>query len=79
MTDQELRALVREAVQRHLGAPPAPPRAPLPASPPGPSPALHALHPSHAVYLSLVNVDDRCIIERDAPCSHCDYCKSHGH
>ena len=71
MTDQELRLLVRDAVSRHLG-----PRAVAHA--PAPQQAA-AAHPSHAIYLSVVNVDDACVIQPSVPCDHCGYCKSHGH
>jgi hypothetical protein len=74
MTDDELRALVRDAVARHLGSG-APPRA---ASPPPAHLAVPA-HPSHAIYLTLVNTDDACVIEPSVPCSHCQYCRSHGY
>ena len=73
MTDQELRALVRDAVQRHLGAGPVPSAAPVAVVP------AAASHPSHALYISLVNTDDACVIEPAVPCDHCRYCKSHGH
>ena len=75
MNDQELRALVRDAVARHLGpragATPATAAAPVIAA----APAVHA---SHAVYL-LVNTDESCVIEPGVRCNHCNYCKSHGH
>ena len=76
MTEAELRALVRDAVARHLGGsatslPPSPVTSPRAA----PSP----LHPSHAMYLTLVNVGDACVIEPDVECTHCGYCKTHGH
>jgi hypothetical protein len=87
MTDAELRALVRDAVARHLGRPvPAP--APAPAEPASPRvPVAHAVHPasawqqhaSHQLYVSLVNVDGACVIEPSVACDHCGYCKSHGH
>ncbi|MFI5178015.1 MAG: hypothetical protein ACHQO8_05615 [Vicinamibacterales bacterium] len=76
MNDSELRALVRDAVRRHLGDHAAP----------APDPALPVLtetpwshHASHAQYLTIVNVGDRCVIEPDVNCNHCGYCKSHGH
>jgi hypothetical protein len=78
MTDAELRALVREAVGRHLG-----PRAAEPAPPPahGPSVGLPAptVHASHGVYLTLVNTGEQCFIEPAVECTHCNYCRSHGH
>ena len=77
MNELDLRALVREAVERHLG------RA---SSTPEPEPRQPAAsvegaisHASHGVYLALVNVGDACLIEPAVPCTHCNYCKSHGH
>lgn len=73
MNDQDLRALVRDAVDRHLGrgerqAPGHAPRAP----------AVEG-HPSHYLYVTVVNAGDACVIEPSVSCSHCGYCKSHGH
>jgi len=79
VNDQELRALVRAAVERHLR-----PQAAA-ASPaqdvPYLQPAARRPQPdaSHYVYLSLTNVGDACVIEPNVPCNHCNYCKSHGH
>jgi hypothetical protein len=73
MTDQELRALVRDAVARHLG-----PRTAGPAAVAAPRVST-AAHPSHAIYLTLVNTGEACVIEPSVPCNHCNYCKSHGH
>jgi len=82
VTDQELRALVRDAVARHLGRPAAaPPVAHLTGafgSRPAAAPAASA-HPSLAMYLTLVNDGDACLIEPAVACSHCGYCKTHGH
>ncbi len=81
MTEQELRALVRESVARHLGAD----RAERYAGAPPPSAASErtieapvASHPSHGLYV-LINVGDACLIEPSVECTHCGYCKSHGH
>ena len=87
MNEADLRALVREAVARHLGG-----RAPAPAasghagqSGLNAAPAIGAVprpgivHPSHAIYLTVVNTSDACVIEPAVPCDHCGYCKSHGH
>jgi hypothetical protein len=78
MNDNELRALVRDAVARHLGRRDDPDpslpilteRAPVPG---------YARHASHAQYLTLVNIGDDCVIEPSVKCNHCGYCKSHGH
>ena len=83
MTDQELRALVRDAVARHFSG------APGTIAEPDPSasfePHVHRVsapagaHPSHAMYMTVVNVGDSCVIEPGVTCNHCGYCKSHGH
>jgi hypothetical protein len=71
MDEQHIRALVREAVARHL------PAAERPAA--GSLELSAALHASHAQYLRLVNGTDACLIEPAVLCNHCGYCKSHGH
>ena len=79
MNDQELRALVRDAVARHLGRPTVPSSLSAPReSTPHPSHEFGG-HASHAVYLTVVNTGDACVIEPAVPCDHCGYCKSHGH
>ena len=76
MTDQELRALVRDAVARHLGAG----TTGLPAGALAQAGTTGlAVHASHAIYVSLVNPGGECVIEPSVPCNHCNYCKSHGH
>jgi hypothetical protein len=90
VNDDELRALIRDAVARHVGGTPSsspvPRRPGLTAPEPGPGPrSLHleprafAAHPSHYQYLALVNVGEACVIEPDVTCNHCGYCRSHGH
>jgi len=78
VNELELRALVRDAVARHLG-----PRASGAAAQPelrGPIRDTRTVdHPSHAIYVNVVNVDDSCVIEPGVRCNHCNYCKSHGH
>jgi hypothetical protein len=72
MRDDELRALVRDAVARHLGGRHA-------SDDKAAVDAAAAPHASHAVYVTLINVDDACVIEPDVRCNHCQYCRSHGH
>ena len=87
MTDAELRAIVRDAVARHLSAsssgPPLltrPSAEPRPVVPQGHQPSgPWQQHASHQLYLSLVNIGDACVIEPSVACNHCGYCKSHGH
>ena len=70
MTEQELRALVRDAIAKRGGvagasAPTAPAR----------------MHPSHALITLPAGADGDglCIIEPAVTCNHCGYCKSLGH
>lgn len=77
MTEQELRALVRDAIARHTAAGPQGPR---PAAA-GPAMAQIAGHASHALFVLPVGMDSDgpCIIEPAVTCNHCGYCKSYGH
>ena len=68
--EQVVRELVREAVAQRLGVRPQDPRSAY---------RSVVMHPSHAVYLHLVNDTDACVIEPAVACTHCNYCKSHGH
>ncbi len=71
MDEQHVRALVREAVARHVSAAD---------RPEGGFRAVNAVwHASHEQYLHLVNEGDACLIEPSVLCNHCGYCKSHGH
>ena len=94
MNEQDVRALVREAIERHLGRPNEGARGegqgtnltrtrddyPLPLTPP-PLP-LHSSHPSH-IFLKVVaggEVDEgMCVIEPRVHCNHCGFCQSYGH
>ena len=72
MNEDALRALIRESIARHLGAPgaaaPCPPAAPL----------TFSAHASHLRY-ALPESGGPCLIEPSVPCNHCGYCQSHGH
>jgi hypothetical protein len=72
MNDEELRALIREAIARHLGAP---------AASPGATPAAAASAPlSFRRYpVPRVSDDGMCLIEPGVRCNHCGYCECHGH
>jgi hypothetical protein len=77
MTEQELRALVREAIAKHAaGAGPLAARSGremLPAS--------ARQHSSHSMFVLAAGADGdgACIIEPSVNCNHCGYCKSLGH
>ena len=89
MTEQELRALVREAIAKAAGGTPvhgaakaAPYGAPHAATNVGRgfSPAETSGHSSHALFtLAPGDPEGRCIIEPGVACNHCGYCKSYGH
>ena len=71
MNEQEIRALVREAIERHLGRPATGERG-KPLTP----------HPSHIILQVLPGseVDDgMCVIEPAVRCTHCGFCQSYGH
>lgn len=81
MTDDEIRALVREAVSRHLGGEPASggSQSPSPGHPASP-PAWRA-HASFGRFLVASGTEDdgACLIEPRVRCNHCGYCQSYGH
>ena len=80
MREQELRALVRDAIARHLGDPGEPPVARVDSATASiEAPSMSRDHASHAVYINIVNPDNACVIEPNVACNHCNYCRSHGH
>jgi hypothetical protein len=86
MNEQDVRALVREAIDRHLGRPePGAKGKGQGVSPTGicdAYPLPLTLHPSH-VRLTVLpgsEVDDgMCVIEPRVRCNHCGFCQSYGH
>ena len=82
MTEQELRALVRDAIAKAgVGAPPTHGGG---VRHPGGAEArpygVAAGHSSHALFtLPPGDPEGRCMIEPGVACNHCGYCKSYGH
>jgi hypothetical protein len=74
MNEDQLRALVRDAVARHLQGAPGRFEAPMAAE----QPLTFSSHASHFRY-SLPESGGPCLIEPAVPCNHCGYCQSHGH
>jgi len=75
MNDEQLRALVRAAIAKHVGG------AEPPRQPPPPMTVLR-LHASHGMFTTLTDGaadDGPCVIEPAVMCNHCGYCKSYGH
>ncbi len=75
MDEQEIRKLVRDAIERHLH------RSGSPARDDRPAPGRSA-HPSHvllAVRSGGDAGDGMCVIEPAVRCTHCGFCQSYGH
>ena len=73
MTEQELRALVRNTIAKLAAAQVTPQQAHT---------TVVRLHPSHALVALPAGADTGdgvCIIEPAVACNHCGYCKSVGH
>lgn len=86
MDEQQVRALVRQAIDRHLG-PPGAPSGPVSAAPP---PRPHGVAApslgrpdgdiSHArFHLVRPPGEVECLIEPAVPCNHCGFCQCYGH
>jgi hypothetical protein len=82
MTEEELRAIVRNAVARHLKGERS--DAPVFREPENTSTSVQSLI-AHASHVRLpVLAGDRlgegaCLIEPSVGCNHCGYCQSYGH
>ena len=79
MNEQELRAIVREAIARHAADTAAGARqaAPLTQGTFG----VMRQHASHALFAVPAGADigGPCVIEPAVACNHCGYCRSYGH
>lgn len=81
MTDEELRALVRDAIARHLGPGPGPGLGPGRVTHEArPDPPWRA-HPSFGKFLVMRGdeLGGACLIEPTVECNHCGFCQSYGH
>jgi len=72
VNDDDVRALVREAIERHLGAEIQPASSPL-------SQQAPSLLSFHRYKLPRASDDVMCLIEPAVRCNHCGYCECHGH
>ena len=79
MTDDELRLLIRAAIQRHAAGDP------QRADEGRVSPKLDVIQPSEGgisfgqYRLERAPGDTSCLIEPAVQCNHCGFCKCHGH
>jgi len=74
MNDEELRAMIRESIAKHLGVAPTAPLAPS-------ARGLFPPHVSQGMFPLARGSDDdgACLIEPAVRCTHCGYCVSYGH
>jgi len=78
MNDDELRELIRAAIQRHMGVPQVAAQGRV-------STKLATIHASEVglsfgqYRLERAAGDTSCLIEPAVQCNHCGFCKCHGH
>jgi hypothetical protein len=78
MNDDELRLLIRAAIQRHMGDAPSAPVARL--QPETTAVVELPVSISFGQYrLDRAPGDTSCLIEPAVQCNHCGFCKCHGH
>lgn len=80
MNDEELRSLIRAAIQKHMSAsaPELPRELPRDAAfGGGPEPAVSISFGQYQ--LERPAGDTSCLIEPAVQCNHCGFCKCHGH
>lgn len=79
MDEQQLRALVRDAIARHLGpAAPSTGAAPVPAVPLASSAAFEPIAVAR-FHVARPAGEVECIIEPTVACNHCGHCLCYGH
>ena len=80
MNDDELRSLIRAAVQRHLGESASAPGKTQELRPAAGRGGENTMSISFSQYpLERPADDTMCIIEPAVRCNHCGFCKCHGH
>jgi hypothetical protein len=74
MNEQELRSLVRAALEERRSGVPVESSRPVPFT-------IMRQHASHALFVLPAgsDADGPCLIEPAVQCNHCGYCKSYGH
>lgn len=78
MNDDELRGLIRVAIQKHLGTDPSiRPKPDTTASVPQSVPGVSISFGQYQ--LERAKDDTMCLIEPAVRCNHCGFCKCHGH
>ena len=78
MTEEQVRALVRDALARHLGTS----RTNASTTDGSESrPYQAVMHAAHGrfVFLAPTEPDSPCVVEPQVKCHHCGFCQSYGH
>jgi 5-methylcytosine-specific restriction endonuclease McrA len=84
MTDDELRQLIRAAIQKHTGADGPQTAADTSSAASGFSRTVPIVAPQVSIsfgqyHLERAADDTSCLIEPAVQCNHCGFCKCHGH
>lgn len=79
MNDDQIRALVRVAIEKHLGAPAAGDCENPRDNPRGNDRGTDRLISFGRYALPRAEDDTNCLIEPAVRCNHCGYCECHGH
>jgi hypothetical protein len=75
VNEQDVRALVREAIERQLGRP----HVVSPMESPRPADHHHPSHTKLRIIPGSAEEDGMCVIEPSVRCTHCGFCQSYGH
>jgi hypothetical protein len=77
MNEDDIRAVVRDAIARHVPSAPKAVERPSAASVGGSD--ADRRHSSHGLFVLDNDSDGACVIEPAVRCTHCGYCRSYGH
>lgn len=79
MDEQQLRALVRDAIVRHLGPSTPSPVPAMTVAAPLPTPGAAAPIAVARFHVGRAPGDVECVIEPSVTCNHCGHCLCYGH
>lgn len=86
MDEQQVRLLVRQAIARHMGRPPAAALVAGPAAPEAVAPAFAVPASAGSAHVAFARFhlvrpagETECLIEPTVTCNHCGHCQCYGH
>lgn len=86
MDEQQVRLLVRQAIARHMGAPPVPTPVARPSVSEAVAPALAMPASAASAHVAFARFhlvrpagETECLIEPTVTCNHCGHCQCYGH